>query len=118
MNTPLRPSGSMLATSPLHEENIVISLNTLHDCFNVVISQLARWRLLPTAQAMKAACDTVGGGKTTEVSPVQFLNALEPNVVTAFGSEREARLTQLSKALVPTLVKFLERVREPSWLQP
>ena len=51
-----------------------MSLNTLRIRFTVVSCQLARLRLLATAQAMKA--DLCGGGrKTTEVRAVQSLNA-------------------------------------------
>ena len=37
-------------------------LNTLRNCFTVVSCQLARLRLLATAQAMKAALETGGSG--------------------------------------------------------
>ena len=57
--------------------NVVMSLSTLRNRSTVVSCQLARLRLLPTAQAMKAALDT-GGRKMTEVRAVQSANAHLP----------------------------------------
>ena len=74
MNTFLDPSGSTEATSRLHMANVVMSLSTLRNRSTVVSCQLVRLRLLPTAQAMKAALDG-GGRKTTEVRLVQLPNA-------------------------------------------
>ena len=53
-------NGSTEATR-LHKVSTVMSLSTLRVCCSVVISQLARWRLLPTAQVMKAAGTWVRG---------------------------------------------------------
>ena len=78
LNTPFDPSGCIReATSRLHKANVVMSRSTLRKRITVVSCQLARLRLLPTAQAMKAPLDT-GGRKTTEARAVQFLNALLP----------------------------------------
>ena len=58
--------------------------------------QLARLRLLPTAQAMKAALDT-GNEQMTEESPVQPWNAPGPAVV-MWGSVMEVSAVQSRKA--------------------
>ena len=77
-NTPFDPSGCIReATSRLHKANVVMSRSTLRNRITVVSCQLARLRLLPTAQAMKAPLDT-GGRKTTEVRGEQYLNAPSP----------------------------------------
>ena len=70
-NTRLLPSGSTEATSRRSKAKAVMSRSTLRNRITVVSCQLARLRLLPTAQAMKAALDG-GGRKTTEVRVVQL----------------------------------------------
>ena len=79
-NTSLLPSGSTEVTSRLHRAITVMSRNILRHCFTVVSCQLARLRLLLTAQTIKAALDG-GGRKATEVRAVQSAKAYSPTFV-------------------------------------
>ena len=79
LKTSLLQPGSRLATSRRSKANAVTRLSTLRKRFKVVSCQLARLRLLPTDQAMKAL-DT-GGRNTTEVTLVQLQKARLPTLV-------------------------------------
>merc|ERR1712037_1080742 len=74
---------SMVTSRDSSNANSVMSRSTLRNCFTVVSCQLARLRLLPTAQAMKT-CDA-NGLNTTLVRPEQRPNALMPIFVSAGG---------------------------------
>ena len=115
-NTLFDPSGSTETTSRLHKANVVMSLNTLRNRCTVVSCQLARLRLLPTAQATKAALDT-GGRKTTEWRAVQFWNAIRPTPIKSRGSVSEVSPVQFWNALWPTSIKCRGNVSEVSPVQ-
>ena len=78
-NTRLFPFGSMVSTSRISSAITVMSLITLRNCFSVVSCQLARLRLLPTAQAMKA--DVTQGPTKAEVSFLHLLNTEFPMIL-------------------------------------
>ena len=88
------------------------------NCFNVVSCQLLRWRLLPTAQAMKTR-DTAGKN-TSDVRLEQSLNACRPMDVSASvgGSAIDRRLEHPSNALRPIVCRVCGRVRQERLRQP
>ena len=60
LNTPFDPSGCIReATSRLHKANVVMSRSTLRERITVVSCQLARLRLLDTADTMNAPLVTL-----------------------------------------------------------
>ena len=107
--------------------NAVISDRTLRNCVTVVSCQLARLRLLPTAQAMNSgdrdrrkmtAVSPVQNWKAdmekrvglldsvSEVSPRQCLNAYGLTEITLSGSAREVSPVQPQKEFRPMYVKL------------
>ena len=89
----------------------VMRLTTLRNRFTVVSSQLVRFRLLPTAQAMNGL-GGASGLKLTVTSPTQLLNASAPTSVNAFGSASEVILLQPENAFDPKVVNEFGSVRE------
>ena len=96
--------------------NAVISDRTLRNCVTVVSCQLARLRLLPTAQ-------TVNSGdrdrrKMTAVRPVQNWKAYIEKRVGLLGSVSEVSARQCLKAYCSTAITLSGSAREVRPAQP
>ena len=92
--------------------NAVISDRTLRNCVTVVSCQLARLRLLPTAQAMNSG--DRDRRKMTAVSPVQNWKADMEKRVGLLDSVSEVSPRQCSNASRPIFVTLSGIMREAS----